>query len=70
MTTDTTNGTITTNNFNCCINSNAWSTSAPSSDSITTTAYPWNYNTTGLYDFIESMLNDKIKETLNIKLFI
>lgn len=67
MTTSTTNGTITTNNLNCCISNNAWSTSAPCSDSITTTAYPWNYNTTGLYGFIESMLNDKIKESLDEK---
>lgn len=69
MTTDTTNGTITTNSLNCCINSNssAWWSTAPFSDSITTTAYPWNYHTKELDDAIKNMLNNSIKESSNDK---
>lgn len=69
MTTGTTNGTITTNNLNCCINSNssAWWSTAPFSDSITTTAYPWNYHTKELDDYIKNALNDAIKQSSNDK---
>ena len=69
MTTSTTNGTITTNNLNCCINSNAstWWSATPFSDCITTTAYPWNYHTKELDDAIKNMLDNSIKETSNEK---
>jgi len=69
MTTSTTNGTITTNNLNCCINSNssAWWSTAPFSDSITTTAYPWNYQTKELDDYIKNALSDAIKQSSNDK---
>lgn len=70
MISTTTNGTINTNNLNCCINSNAsvrWSTTVPFSDSITTTDYPWNYNTKELDDYIKNALSDAIKQSSNDK---